>query len=100
MCFAKAKTRDSKTFFLFFFKLYFIVKAKKLRDYLKKKSPRIIKGFQKRFLSIYIAFHFKIPKYFYFHRYFIIADNGSQLVWFKNEVITIFKSFYFNLLKN
>lgn len=40
--------------------------CKKLRDYLKKKSPRLIKGWQKR--------------------YFIIVDNGNQLVWFKNNV--------------
>ncbi len=40
--------------------------AKKLKDFLKKKSPRIIKGYQKR--------------------YFIIAKEGQQLAWFKNDV--------------
>ena len=40
--------------------------AKKLKDFLKKKSPRLFKGFQKR--------------------YFIIAKEGQQLAWFKNDV--------------
>lgn len=40
--------------------------AKKLKDFLKKKSPRLFKGFQKR--------------------YFIIANEGQQLAWFKNDV--------------
>lgn len=41
---------------MYFWKIFFVVlvnlifQAKKLKDYIKKKSPNAIKGFQNRFL--------------------------------------------------